>query len=92
MHVQISDFQMLASLDMGTDHFCLSLHRELLDLVKRCAQYGESNSVLLIGPRGSGKSLVGSFLCIIRFIIMCYDFVIVWFILFTSKTKVSVLK
>ena len=53
---------------MGTDHFCLSLHRELLDLVKQCAQYGESNSVLLIGPRGSGKSLVGSFLCIIRFI------------------------
>ena len=32
--------------------------RELLDLIKRCAQYGESNSVLLIGPRGSGKSLV----------------------------------
>lgn len=32
--------------------------RELLDLVQRCAQYGESNSVLLIGPRGSGKSLL----------------------------------
>lgn len=32
--------------------------RELLDLIKRCAQYGESNSVLLIGPRGSGKSLL----------------------------------
>ncbi|XP_067022286.1 origin recognition complex subunit 4-like [Acropora muricata] len=32
--------------------------RELLDLVKRCAQFGESNSVLLIGPRGSGKSLL----------------------------------
>ncbi|XP_068716512.1 origin recognition complex subunit 4-like isoform X1 [Montipora foliosa] len=32
--------------------------RELLDLIKRCAQFGESNSVLLIGPRGSGKSLL----------------------------------
>lgn len=33
-------------------------NRELLDLIQRCAQYGESNSVLLIGPRGSGKSLL----------------------------------
>jgi len=32
--------------------------RELIDLIKRCAHYGESNSVLLIGPRGSGKSLL----------------------------------
>lgn len=32
--------------------------RELLDLIKRCAQYGESNSVLVIGPRGSGKTLL----------------------------------
>ncbi|KAL9966080.1 hypothetical protein ACROYT_G024094 [Oculina patagonica] len=32
--------------------------RELLDLIKRCVQYGENNSVLLIGPRGSGKSLL----------------------------------
>ena len=32
--------------------------RQLQDLITRCAEFGESNSVLLIGPRGSGKSLV----------------------------------
>ena len=32
--------------------------RELLDLIRRTASSGESNSVLVIGPRGSGKSLV----------------------------------
>ncbi|XP_013378930.1 origin recognition complex subunit 4 isoform X1 [Lingula anatina] len=30
----------------------------LLDLVKRTATLGESNSVLIIGPRGAGKSMV----------------------------------
>ena len=43
----------------GRIFFCsFYIVRELLDLIKRCAQFGESNSVLLIGPRGSGKSLV----------------------------------
>ncbi|KAK2548014.1 Cyclin-dependent kinase 2 [Acropora cervicornis] len=41
--------------------------RELLDLVKRCAQFGESNSVLLIGPRGSGKSLVCNHIQVINY-------------------------
>lgn len=33
-------------------------HRHLLELLKRTAIYGESNSALIIGPRGSGKTLV----------------------------------
>lgn len=32
--------------------------RQLLDLLKRTATSGESNSVLVIGPRGSGKTTV----------------------------------
>ncbi|XP_077996563.1 origin recognition complex subunit 4-like [Glandiceps talaboti] len=32
--------------------------RHILDLVKRCATMGESNSALVIGPRGSGKSML----------------------------------
>ena len=43
------------------------ISRELLDLVKRCAQFGESNSVLLIGPRGSGKSLVCNHIQVINY-------------------------
>ena len=43
------------------------ISRELLDLVKRCAQFGESNSVLLIGPRGSGKSLVCNHIQVISY-------------------------
>ncbi|KAK3753290.1 hypothetical protein QZH41_015229, partial [Actinostola sp. cb2023] len=31
---------------------------QLKSLISRCAEYGESNSVLLVGPRGSGKTLV----------------------------------
>lgn len=32
--------------------------RELLELIKRTVTAGESNSVLVIGPRGSGKSML----------------------------------
>ena len=32
----------------------------LYDLIKRTATTGESNSVLVIGPRGSGKTMVGT--------------------------------
>lgn len=36
----------------------------VLDLVKRTVEMGESNSVLLVGPRGSGKTTVQlSFIC-----------------------------
>ena len=42
--------------------FC-SVDRELLDLIKRTASAGESNSVLVIGPRGSGKSMVSTVCC-----------------------------
>ncbi|NWW09120.1 ORC4 protein, partial [Oreocharis arfaki] len=31
-------------------------HRHLLELLKRTTVYGESNSALIIGPRGSGKT------------------------------------
>lgn len=30
----------------------------ILDLLKRTVEMGESNSALLIGPRGSGKTIV----------------------------------
>ncbi|XP_071491092.1 origin recognition complex subunit 4-like [Diadema antillarum] len=32
--------------------------RHLLDIIERCATQGESNSALVIGPRGSGKSML----------------------------------
>nr|CAD7425854.1 unnamed protein product [Timema monikensis] len=34
----------------------------VMDLLKRTAQFGESNSVLIVGPRGSGKTTVCLFL------------------------------
>lgn len=39
--------------------FCFE-HRHLLELLKRTTVHGESNSALVIGPRGSGKSAVGA--------------------------------
>lgn len=35
-----------------------SLFRHLLELLKRTAVHGESNSVLIVGPRGAGKTMV----------------------------------
>lgn len=35
--------------------------RHLLELLKRTAVHGESNSVLIVGPRGAGKSTVSVF-------------------------------
>ncbi|XP_033096463.1 origin recognition complex subunit 4-like [Anneissia japonica] len=32
--------------------------KHLLEILKRCANLGESNSALLIGPRGAGKSML----------------------------------
>ena len=32
--------------------------RHLLELLKRTAVHGESNSVLIVGPRGAGKTMV----------------------------------
>lgn len=32
--------------------------RQLKSVIKQCVDFGESNSVLVIGPRGSGKSKV----------------------------------
>ncbi|XP_030828967.1 origin recognition complex subunit 4-like isoform X1 [Strongylocentrotus purpuratus] len=32
--------------------------RHLMDIIERCATQGESNSALVIGPRGSGKSML----------------------------------
>ncbi|XP_013408810.1 origin recognition complex subunit 4-like, partial [Lingula anatina] len=39
-------------------YYYFILSSVLLDLVKRTASLGESNSVLIIGPRGAGKSMV----------------------------------
>lgn len=35
--------------------------RHLLELLKRTAVHGESNSVLIVGPRGAGKTTVRVF-------------------------------
>ncbi|KAI4831838.1 hypothetical protein KUCAC02_001357 [Chaenocephalus aceratus] len=39
-------------------------HKHLLELLKRTAVHGESNSVLLVGPRGSGKTMLLK--CVLR--------------------------
>ena len=36
-------------------------YRHLIELLKRTAINGESNSVLIVGPRGSGKTMVKDF-------------------------------
>ncbi len=35
------------------------MHRELQELLQRTVSRGEGNSLLVIGPRGSGKTWVG---------------------------------
>ncbi|XP_048090230.1 origin recognition complex subunit 4 [Alosa alosa] len=35
-----------------------SQHKHLLELLRRTAVHGESNSVLIVGPRGSGKTML----------------------------------
>lgn len=35
-----------------------SQHRHLLELLRRTAVHGESNSVLIVGPRGAGKTML----------------------------------
>uniref|UniRef100_A0A8C2IX56 Origin recognition complex subunit 4 n=1 Tax=Cyprinus carpio TaxID=7962 RepID=A0A8C2IX56_CYPCA len=37
-----------------------SQYKHLLELLRRTAVHGESNSVLIVGPRGSGKTMVRS--------------------------------
>lgn len=39
-------------------------HRHLLELLKRTAVHGESNSMLIVGPRGTGKSTLLK--CVLR--------------------------
>ncbi|KAM9836286.1 origin recognition complex subunit 4 [Aulostomus maculatus] len=39
-------------------------HKHLLELLKRTAVQGESNSVLIVGPRGSGKTMLLK--CVLR--------------------------
>ncbi|XP_019957852.2 origin recognition complex subunit 4 [Paralichthys olivaceus] len=39
-------------------------HRHLLELLKRTAIHGESNSVLIVGPRGAGKTML--LRCVLR--------------------------
>ncbi|KAJ8003672.1 hypothetical protein DPEC_G00150760 [Dallia pectoralis] len=38
-----------------------SQHKHLLELLRRTAVHGESNSVLIVGPRGSGKTMLLEF-------------------------------
>ncbi|XP_026217196.1 origin recognition complex subunit 4 [Anabas testudineus] len=39
-------------------------HKHLLELLKRTAIHGESNSVLIVGPRGAGKTMLLN--CVLR--------------------------
>ncbi|XP_034403573.1 origin recognition complex subunit 4 isoform X2 [Cyclopterus lumpus] len=39
-------------------------HKHLLELLKRTAVHGESNSVLIVGPRGAGKTMLLK--CVLR--------------------------
>ncbi|XP_018600455.1 origin recognition complex subunit 4 isoform X2 [Scleropages formosus] len=47
-------FQKLPSAPVGLE----SQHKHLLELLKRTAIHGESNSVLIVGPRGAGKTML----------------------------------
>lgn len=49
---------MLSALKFSA-YFCFQ-HRHLLELLRRTTVHGESNSALIIGPRGSGKTTVGT--------------------------------
>lgn len=42
-------------------HFFCFFFSQLYDLIKRTATTGESNSLLVIGPRGCGKTMVNGF-------------------------------
>ena len=44
---------------------CVCFFRELADLIQRTLVSGESNSVLIIGHRGTGKSMVRLYVCLI---------------------------
>ena len=45
-----------------------NVFRTLQDIINRTVQFSESNSILVIGPRGSGKTAVSYFLCILLFL------------------------
>ncbi|XP_012684742.2 origin recognition complex subunit 4 [Clupea harengus] len=49
--------QELSTRPMGLE----SQHKHLLELLRRTAVHGESNSVLIVGPRGSGKTMLLSY-------------------------------
>ena len=40
--------------------YFIFFNRHLLELLKRTAVHGESNSVLIVGPRGAGKTMVST--------------------------------
>ncbi|KAL1021799.1 hypothetical protein UPYG_G00018150 [Umbra pygmaea] len=52
--------QMLPEKPVGME----SQYKHLLELLKRTAVHGESNSVLIVGPRGSGKTMLLK--CVLR--------------------------
>ena len=42
------------------------IFRQLINIFEQCIKFGESNSVLVIGPRGSGKTKV-------YFVFVCWN-------------------
>ena len=56
----ISNLKQSGTTKMFVSPFLCSfnVHRELQELLQRTVSHGEGNSLLVIGPRGSGKTWV----------------------------------
>lgn len=60
---EIKNIRMRLKQKLLLDNTLLGYEKErtqLLDLMQKTIQFGESNSALLIGPRGCGKTLVSN--------------------------------
>ncbi|XP_035657819.1 origin recognition complex subunit 4-like [Branchiostoma floridae] len=51
-------YKISAPCDVAGENDLDKPRRHLLDLIQRCSSMGESNSALIIGPRGAGKTML----------------------------------
>ena len=56
--------------------------QQVMDLLERTLKHGESNSLLLVGPRCSGKRTVGLFVCSLCLFGYLFMFVCLCLVLF----------
>lgn len=47
---------------------------ELLHIIKKTTEFGESDSVVILGPNGCGKSIVMCFIFIVMYLLDCKSF------------------